>query len=176
MRRFFLIHINQHLIQYTSHLLNKMEAKALYDFEAMDEDELSFNTGDKLLVIHIDEDVKWVQAELNDKIGYVPSNYIEMKDHNWYYGRTSRVNSELILLNSFSGSFLIRNSESSPSDFSLSLQTGDEVQHFRIFRDLKKKFYIWDVHFDSLNELVEYHRKHFLTQQIKLIDLSPIFV
>lgn len=30
------------------------------------------------------------RAELDGKEGLIPSNYIEMKNHDWYYGRITR--------------------------------------------------------------------------------------
>lgn len=36
---------------------------------------------------------------------------------------------------------------------------GDGVQHFKVLRDAQAKFFLWVVKFDSLNELVDYHRE-----------------
>lgn len=40
----------------------------------------------------------------------------------WYYGRISRADAEKLLLKKHEGAFLIRVSESSPGDFSLSVK------------------------------------------------------
>ncbi len=40
----------------------------------------------------------------------------------WYYGRITRADAEKLLLNKHEGAFLIRVSESSPGDFSLSVK------------------------------------------------------
>ena len=69
--------------------------------------------------------------------------------------------------------------ESSPGDFSLSvkyvindhvtnvslfslffvlLRCQDQVQHFKVLRDGMGKYFLWVVKFDSINELIEYHR------------------
>ena len=37
------------------------------------------------------------------KIGLIPSNYIEMKPHNWYYGRITRADAEKLLANKHEG-------------------------------------------------------------------------
>lgn len=34
----------------------------------------------------------------------------------------------------------------------------DQVQHFKVLRDGSGKYFLWVVKFDSLNELVKYHR------------------
>ena len=67
--------------------------------------------------------------------GLIPSNYIEMKPHNWYYGRITRADAEKLLSNKHEGAFVVRVSESSPGDFSLSVKCGDGVQHFKVLRD-----------------------------------------
>ena len=67
--------------------------------------------------------------------GLIPSNYIEMKAHNWYYGRITRADAEKLLSNKHEGAFVVRVSESSPGDFSLSVKCGDGVQHFKVLRD-----------------------------------------
>lgn len=66
-------------------------------------------------------------------------------------------------------------SESSPGDFSLSVKCGDGVQHFKVLRDNSGKFFLWVVKFNSLNELVDYHRSASVSrsQDIKLKDMQP---
>ena len=34
----------------------------------------------------------------------------------------------------------------------------DQIQHFKVLRDGSGKYFLWVVKFDSLNELVKYHR------------------
>jgi len=52
-------------------------AKGLYDFKANDARELSFKKNDKLRIIAQDDD-GWWSAELDGKLGYVPSTYVEL--------------------------------------------------------------------------------------------------
>ena len=72
-------------------------------------------------------------------LGLIPSNYIEMRPHNWYYGRITRADAEKLLSNKHEGAFVVRVSESSPGDFSLSVKCGDGVQHFKVLRDAQGK-------------------------------------
>ncbi|XP_022664229.1 protein enhancer of sevenless 2B isoform X2 [Varroa destructor] len=127
------------------------------------------------LVLNMEDDMNWYRAELDGKEGLIPSNYIEMKKHDWYYGRITRADAEKLLSNKHEGAFLIRVSESSPGDFSLSVKCGDGVQHFKVLRDTKGMFFLWVVKFPSLNELVEYHRSASVSrsQDIKLKDMHP---
>lgn len=48
------------------------------------------------------------------------------------------------------------------------------VQHFKVLRDGAGKFFLWVVKFNSLNELVEYHRTSSVsrTQTIFLKDMT----
>ncbi len=59
--------------------------------------------------------------------------------------------------------------------FFSSNRCGDGVQHFKVLRDPQGKFFLWVVKFDSLNELVEYHRSASVSrsQDIKLRDRGP---
>lgn len=152
-----------------------MEAIAKHDFNATAEDELSFRKGQILKVLNMEDDMNWFRAELDGREGLIPSNYIEMKSHDWYYGRITRADAEKLLLNKHEGAFLIRVSESSPGDFSLSVKCGDGVQHFKVLRDTQGKFFLWVVKFNSLNELVEYHRSASVSRShdIKLKDMTP---
>lgn len=122
----------------------------------------------------MEDDMNWYRAELEGKEGLIPSNYIEMRKHDWYYGRITRADAEKLLMNKHEGAFLIRVSESSPGDFSLSVKCGDGVQHFKVLRDTSGKFFLWVVKFNSLNELVEYHRSASVSrsQDIKLKDMQ----
>ena len=57
----------------------------------------------------------------------------------------------------------------------MSNRCADGVQHFKVLRDQTGKFFLWVVKFNSLNELVEYHRSASVSrsQDIKLIDMRP---
>lgn len=138
--------------------------------------------------------MNWYRAELDGQEGLIPSNYIEMRAHSWYYGRITRADAEKLLMNKHEGAFVVRVSESSPGDFSLSVKCGDGVQHFKVLRDaqgqcpvifsgiktlqslfLTGKFFLWVVKFNSLNELVEYHHTASVSrsQDIKLKEMIP---
>ncbi|CAH1179776.1 unnamed protein product [Phaedon cochleariae] len=160
-----------------------MEAVAKHEFNATADDELSFRKGQVLKILNMEDDMNWYRAELDGREGLIPSNYIEMKSHDWYYGRITRADAEKLLLNKHEGAFLIRISESSPGDFSLSVKCSDGVQHFKVLRDASGKFFLWVVKFNSLNELVEYHRTASVSrsQDVKLRDMvaeeeSPILM
>ncbi|CAG02685.1 unnamed protein product [Tetraodon nigroviridis] len=58
-----------------------MEAVALYTFRATEGDELSFNKGDVLKITNMEDDPNWYTAELHNRKGFVPKNYINLRPH-----------------------------------------------------------------------------------------------
>jgi len=151
-----------------------MEAVALHDFYATADDELSFKKGSILKVLNTEE--KWFKAEQDGKEGLIPYNYIEMKPHEWYYGHITRAKAEDILSRQpHDGAFLVRESESTPGDFSISVKFDGGVQHFKVLRTVAGKYFLWFVRFDSLNQLVDYHHTSSVsrTQIIYLRDMVP---
>uniref|UniRef100_A0A8C5W6D8 GRB2 related adaptor protein like n=1 Tax=Microcebus murinus TaxID=30608 RepID=A0A8C5W6D8_MICMU len=131
-----------------------MESVALYSFQATESDELAFNKGDTLKILNMEDDQNWYKAELRGAEGFIPKNYIRVKPHPWYSGRISRQLAEEILMKrNHLGAFLIRESESSPGEFSISVNYGDQVQHFKVLREASGKYFLWEEKFNSLNEL-----------------------
>ncbi|MGH0189461.1 UNVERIFIED_CONTAM: hypothetical protein FKN15_035754 [Acipenser sinensis] len=100
-----------------------------------------------------------------------------MKAHPWFFGKIPRAKAEEMLNKQrHDGAFLIRESESAPGDFSLSVKFGNDVQHFKVLRDGAGKYFLWVVKFNSLNELVDYHRSTSVSrnQQIFLRDIEQV--
>ncbi|XP_051899280.1 GRB2-related adaptor protein 2-like [Pristis pectinata] len=133
-----------------------MEAVAKYEFTGAGEDELSFRKDDILKVLSTEED--WYKAELHGREGFVPKNYIEINFPSWFYGGIGRSEAENILLEQDVGFFLIRASQSSKNEFSISVRHQEDVQHFKVLRDGKGHYFLWSEKFESLNKLVEYYK------------------
>nr|XP_011759233.1 GRB2-related adapter protein isoform X1 [Macaca nemestrina] len=154
-----------------------MESVALYSFQATESDELAFNKGDTLKILNMEDDQNWYKAELRGVEGFIPKNYIHVKPHPWYSGRISRQLAEEILMKrNHLGAFLIRESESSPGEFSVSVNYGDQVQHFKVLREASGKYFLWEEKFNSLNELVDFYRTTTIAKkrQIFLRDEDPL--
>ncbi|XP_018596433.1 cytoplasmic protein NCK1 isoform X1 [Scleropages formosus] len=77
----------------------------------------------------------------------------------WYYGKVTRHQAEVALnQRGEDGDFLIRDSESSPNDFSISLKAQSKNKHFKV--QLKEGLYcIGQRKFNSMEELVEHYKK-----------------
>ncbi|XP_074840014.1 GRB2-related adapter protein 2 [Carettochelys insculpta] len=144
-----------------------MEAIAKFDFNASGEDELSFRAGDVLKILSSQEE--WYRAELRSHEGYVPKNFIDIHIPVWFNEGISRHEAENLLMSKEIGSFIIRASQNSPGDFSISVRHEDDVQHFRVMRDTKGNYYLWTEKFQSLNKLVEYYKTSSISRQKQIL-------
>ncbi|XP_040892518.1 GRB2-related adapter protein-like isoform X2 [Toxotes jaculatrix] len=153
-----------------------MEALALFSFSASEADEISFQKGDVIKVTEMEDDSCWFTAEIQGKRGYVPENYISLLPHPWFAGRVSRLEAEQRLRWQDAGVFLVRESESAPGEFSVSVSYGDRVEHFRVLEG-GGQYCIWDESFCSLNRLVDFYRTHSIAVEkvvcLKDPPLSP---
>ena len=111
-----------------------------------------------ILKVLIEQDQHRYKAEKDGKAGLIPKNYIQMKPRDWYHGRMTRAKAEDFLSHQpHDGAFLIRESEST-TGYSLSVKFGGGVQHFKVLKDGAGKYFLWVVKFNSLDQLVDYHR------------------
>ncbi|KAL4647804.1 growth factor receptor-bound protein 2-like [Arapaima gigas] len=133
-----------------------MEAAAKFDFSANAEDELSFRRGDIIKILGTNDD--WYRAEIHGHEGFVPRNYINIRLPSWYQENATRHSAEETLMSQEVGAFLIRGSQSSPGDFSISVRHETDVQHFKVMKDNKGLYYLWSDKFMSLNKLVEFYK------------------
>uniref|UniRef100_A0A3Q3R7C5 Osteoclast-stimulating factor 1 n=1 Tax=Monopterus albus TaxID=43700 RepID=A0A3Q3R7C5_MONAL len=149
-----------------------MEAKGKYEFTAKDPDELSFKKGDILKILDFQDD--WCKAEMNGQEGFIPQNYVEVQIPRWYQANSSRGAAEELLRHKGVGEFVIRGSQSSPGDFSISVKHESDVQHFKVMRDNKGQYFLWSERFTSLNKLVEFYKTTSIskTREIYLYDGS----
>ncbi|XP_044187708.1 GRB2-related adapter protein 2a [Thunnus albacares] len=149
-----------------------MEARGKYDFSATADDELSFRKGDILKILSPQDE--WYKAEMNGLEGFVPQNYIDMQTPRWFQENASRNAAEELLRYKNVGDFVIRGSQSSPGDFSISVKHESDVQHFKVMRDNKGQYFLWSEKFTSLNKLVEFYKSTSIskTREIYLNDGS----
>ncbi|KAK6300752.1 hypothetical protein J4Q44_G00288500 [Coregonus suidteri] len=149
-----------------------MEAVGKYDFTATADDELSFRKGDNIKILGPDDD--WLKAELHGKEGFIPRNYINIHLPSWYQESASRGEAQESLMAQPIGSFLIRGSESSPGDFSISVRHEADVQHFKVMRDSRGQYYLWAEKFSSLNELVDYYKNNSVSKHSRVYLLDTV--
>ncbi|CAL8311105.1 unnamed protein product [Arctogadus glacialis] len=150
-----------------------MEAVAQFTFRATENDELSFTKGDVLKITNMEDDPNWYTAELDSRKGFVPKNYINLRPHAWFAGRVSRGVAEGRLRPRECGAFLVRESESAPGEFSMSVSYGDHVQHFKVLQDRCGQYYVWDELFSSLNELVVFYHTNSIAKERTVLLRDP---
>ncbi|KAK1169867.1 cytoplasmic protein NCK2 [Acipenser oxyrinchus oxyrinchus] len=161
--------------------------QTLYPFSSVTEEELNFEKGESMEVIEKPEnDPEWWKCKNSrGQIGLVPKNYVvivsdgpivssshapqisctgpsptgKFAGQDWYYGNVTRHQAECALNErGVEGDFLVRDSESSPSDFSVSLKASGKNKHFKV--QLAEGVYcIGQRKFDSMDELVEHYKK-----------------
>ncbi|XP_037106553.1 tyrosine-protein kinase ABL2 isoform X1 [Syngnathus acus] len=135
---------------------------ALYDFVASGDNTLSITKGEKLRVLGYNQNGEWSEVRSKNGQGWVPSNYItpvnSLEKHSWYHGPVSRSAAEYLLSSLINGSFLVRESESSPGQLSISLRYEGRVYHYRINTSSDGKVYVTsESRFATLAELVHHH-------------------
>ncbi|XP_035449786.2 tyrosine-protein kinase Abl isoform X2 [Spodoptera frugiperda] len=136
---------------------------ALYDFQAGGENQLSLKKGEQVRIKSYNKSGEWCEAHtLGGGVGWVPSNYVtpvnSLEKHSWYHGPISRNAAEYLLSSGINGSFLVRESESSPGQRSISLRYEGRVYHYRINEDSDGKVYVTsESKFGTLAELVHHH-------------------
>ncbi|KAM7403835.1 hypothetical protein PAMA_004323 [Pampus argenteus] len=144
---------------------------AIYSYEPTHDGDLGFEKGDKLKIIN-KEDPEWYLAEslTTGQRGYIPYNFVAMstvETEPWFFKNISRNDAMRLLLSpgNTQGSFLIRESETAPGSYSLSIReldhnTGEGVKHYRIRNLDSGGFYITaKISFNSLKELVQHHTR-----------------
>ncbi|CAD6188681.1 unnamed protein product [Caenorhabditis auriculariae] len=150
----------------------------LYDFHGVGDEQLSLRKGDHVKVLGYNKTREWCEARLQatrrvdassqkrvGQIGWVPSSYVaplnSMDKYQWYHGKVSRSESEYILGSGINGSFLVRESETSIGQFSISVRHDGRVYHYRINFDANERFFITqEAKFKNLAELIHHHSLH----------------
>uniref|UniRef100_A0A8D8UXK0 Tyrosine-protein kinase n=1 Tax=Cacopsylla melanoneura TaxID=428564 RepID=A0A8D8UXK0_9HEMI len=140
---------------------------ALYDFQAGGDNQLSLKKGDQIRILSYNKSGEWCEAHSSSGlVGWVPSNYVtpvnSLEKHSWYHGPISRNAAEYLLSSGINGSFLVRESESSPGQRSISLRYEGRVYHYRINEDCSdgKVYVTTESKFNTLAELVHHHSMH----------------
>lgn len=105
---------------------------------------LHFVEGEQITILGYNKGGEWCEVKNKaGEIGWVPSNYIapvnSLDKFSWYHGQISRNASEYLLSSGINGSFLVRESESSPGQRSISVRFEGRVYHYRISDDADGK-------------------------------------
>ncbi|CBY20990.1 unnamed protein product [Oikopleura dioica] len=139
---------------------------ALFDYQARMEGDLSFNKGERLIILNNNQGDWWeAKKPATGERGYVPSNYVaeadSIKAKEWFFGPIRRVDAERCLGNRAPGTFLIREAETMVNTFSLSVVSESRaVKHYRIRKLDNGGFYISTrVTFATMDDLVLHYSR-----------------
>ncbi|XP_017570399.1 cytoplasmic protein NCK2b [Pygocentrus nattereri] len=161
--------------------------QTLYPFSSATEEELNFEKGELMEVVEKPEnDPEWWRCKnCRGQVGLVPKNYVvvlgdgpaaggtgshaqqytgpahtgRFAGKDWYYGDVTRHQAECALNErGVEGDFLVRDSESSPSDFSISLKAVGKNKHFKV-QCSEGIYCIGQRRFNTMDELVEHYKK-----------------
>ena len=83
--------------------------------------------------------------------------------HSWFFRRLKRIDAEKLLFNSLNnyGSYLIRESESTPGGYALSVRGRDGVKHYKIIQSENGEFFVTArSKFKSIQDLVIHYQEH----------------
>uniref|UniRef100_A0A452GUF0 SH2 domain-containing protein n=1 Tax=Gopherus agassizii TaxID=38772 RepID=A0A452GUF0_9SAUR len=80
----------------------------------------------------------------------------------WYHGAISRTDAETLLRLCKEASYLVRNSETSKNDFSLSLKSSHGFMHMKLSRTQEKKYVLGQNSplFDSVPKIIHHYSSH----------------
>ncbi|KAE8598796.1 hypothetical protein XENTR_v10016943 [Xenopus tropicalis] len=144
---------------------------ALYPYQGIHQDDLTFKKGEKLKVI--EEHGEWWKAKSlsTKKEGFIPSNYVArvntLETEEWFFKDITRKDAERQLLapGNNPGAFLIRESETSKGSYSLSIRdydpkTGDVIKHYKIRTLDNGGYYISPrITFTSICDMIQHYQK-----------------
>lgn len=130
------------------------EEANIYDYICHLPGQMTVREGGSLKVVRRSE-----TDDLND-IGWGTTSHLEM--HPWFHGNITRAEAEFILSSEDTGSFLVRESQSNPGQFSLSLRHEILILHYNIHLDSESNlYYIYrNAMFCTIPELVLHHSKN----------------
>ncbi|CAF2808048.1 unnamed protein product [Rotaria sp. Silwood2] len=145
---------------------SRFQYVALFDYDARTNDDLTIRKSDLLEITYRKNAAWWKAKNENGEEGWIPSNYVAKRDslesEPWYFKSIRRIDAEKQLMSDVNehGSFLIRDSETKKTDFSLSIRDSDSVKHYRIRQSEDGRFYIARrTTFNTLPELVTHYSK-----------------
>eukprot|EP00050_Salpingoeca_kvevrii_P006923 m.292666 g.292666 ORF g.292666 m.292666 type:complete len:708 (+) comp12656_c0_seq1:283-2406(+) len=138
------------------------EVVAMYEYKSAEPLDLSLSEGEKLFILDCTEEHWWKAQNMAGKIGFVPRNYIRrsgLEAEPWFHGKMSRSDATRLIKDcNQEGCFLVRESESKPGEYSLSVSHGGALRHYHV-KKVNGEYYISDRHrFPSVSKLIEYHK------------------
>ncbi|KAK7492633.1 hypothetical protein BaRGS_00016112 [Batillaria attramentaria] len=146
--------------------------------KAADSDELSFVKGDVFVVQNeLEDGWLWVTCERTKESGLVPAPFVKDLDGDYepveslpyYHSCLSKEEAVEKLMMAGEGSFLVRQSENYPGDYSLFFLCEKDVRRFRIERR-GNQFLVGGRFFDSLDGVIKRYMKEEIVEGHTLVN------
>ena len=152
-----------------------MEATALFDFQPSQDDEICCRKDDRVIILKANMERNWCKGLLCKKVGLVPKTFIRLKPIPGFMGAISRSTAEELLSKvAIKESFLVRESETSPGDFTISIWLNGIVRHAMITQDSDMNFKMYEKSFDNINSLMEHHQTNSIARSENIRLLHPV--
>ncbi|XP_040204271.1 tyrosine-protein kinase Blk-like [Rana temporaria] len=158
----------------------------MYDYTPINNGDLQLQKGEKLQLLSDTVGEWWfAKSEVSGQEGYIPSNYVTqvagLESEAFLFNNITRKDAERQLLapENIPGTFLIRESETNPGTYSLSVRDkdetrGDSVKHYKIRMLDNGGYYISPtLTFSSLQDLVKHYTERADGLCRKLEKLCP---
>ncbi|XP_052003382.1 tyrosine-protein kinase Lyn-like [Xyrauchen texanus] len=145
---------------------------ALFSYEPLKKADLGFKKGERLKILKADGDWWSAKSLSSGHEGLIPSNYVvpadSMDANEWFFRNVSRRDAERQLLapSNKPGTFLIRDSETTPGNYSMSVRDvspdgSDQIKHYKIRKLDSGGFYISPrITFRKLEDLIKHYQKN----------------
>uniref|UniRef100_H2Y687 Ras GTPase-activating protein 1 n=1 Tax=Ciona savignyi TaxID=51511 RepID=H2Y687_CIOSA len=146
-----------------------------------DNDEISFEKDDMFIVQNdMEGDWMWVTSLRTNESGCVFRGLVrdivgEMDPHEgkeWFHAGISKEQAYSLLTAGF-GSFLIRESDSTPGDYVLYFFTGQHIQRFKIHRIAYNRYEMGGRSYDSIDAVVQHYRHEQIVEGQMLTHAVP---
>ncbi|KAB0396766.1 hypothetical protein E2I00_010316 [Balaenoptera physalus] len=160
---------------------------ALYPYDGIHPDDLSFKKGEKMKVL--EEHGEWWKAKSlsTKREGFIPSNYVAkvntLETEEWFFKDITRKDAERQLLapGNSAGAFLIRESETLKGSYSLSVRDydpvhGDVIKHYKIRSLDNGGYYISPrITFPCISDMIKHYQKQSdgLCRRLEKACISP---
>ncbi|XP_032981850.1 tyrosine-protein kinase Lyn isoform X1 [Rhinolophus ferrumequinum] len=160
---------------------------ALYPYDGIHPDDLSFRKGEKMKVL--EEHGEWWKAKSlsTKREGFIPSNYVAkvntLETEEWFFKDITRKDAERQLLapGNSPGAFLIRESETLKGSYSLSVRDydpvhGDVIKHYKIRSLDNGGYYISPrITFPCISDMIKHYQKQSdgLCRRLEKACISP---
>ncbi|XP_072166602.1 ras GTPase-activating protein 1-like [Diadema setosum] len=144
-----------------------------------DTDELSFSAGE-VFVVHneLGGGWLWVTSQRTGESGIIVQDLVKPVEGDidpnegkvWFHGNVSKEDAaETLWKEGNVGSFLIRNSDKNPGDYSLSFRGPNTIQRFRIQKQ-QRQYVMGGRYYNSLDAIVDHYKREEIIDGYKLLD------